>query len=98
VRLEIVGHTDSTGSREINVDLSQRRAEAVQQYLVGKGIDESRLLTRGAGPDEPIADNKTKAGRAENRRIEFKLLQPGAGTTAPKKKKKRSFTSDEDDE
>jgi OOP family OmpA-OmpF porin len=85
VRLEIVGHTDSTGSRDTNVELSERRAEAVRKYLVDKGLDASRLQVRGAGPDEPIGDNKTKAGRAQNRRIEFKLLMPGETTTAKPK-------------
>ncbi len=96
VRLEIVGHTDSTGSRDVNIDLSQRRADAVKAYLVGKGIDASRLETRGVGPDEPIGDNKTKAGRAQNRRIEFELLAPGATRTTPKAKRKKSDEDDED--
>jgi OOP family OmpA-OmpF porin len=74
VRLEISGHTDSTGKRDLNMDLSARRAAAVKKYFEDAGIDGSRLETRGAGPDEPIADNKTKAGKAQNRRIEFKLL------------------------
>ncbi len=74
VRLEISGHTDNTGDRDHNIDLSTRRAEAVKKYLVDAGIDTSRLTARGAGPDEPVADNKTKAGKALNRRIEFKLL------------------------
>jgi OOP family OmpA-OmpF porin len=74
VRVEVSGHTDSVGKREYNVDLSGRRAESVKQYLVDAGIDASRIETRGAGPDEPLADNKTKAGKAQNRRIEFKLL------------------------
>ena len=75
VKVEISGHTDSTGKREHNVDLSQRRAAAVKKYLVDAGIAADRIETRGAGPDEPIADNKSKAGKAKNRRIEFKLLQ-----------------------
>jgi OOP family OmpA-OmpF porin len=54
--------------------LSADRAEAVKTYLVGKGVDASRIETRGAGPDEPIADNKTPAGKQKNRRIEFKLI------------------------
>ncbi|MCY1071032.1 OmpA family protein [Nannocystis sp. RBIL2] len=74
LRVEIVGHTDNTGSREVNVDLSRRRAESVRDYLVGAGISPERLQTRGAGPDEPIADNGTAKGRAINRRIEYKLL------------------------
>lgn len=74
VRVEISGHTDITGSREFNLELSRRRAEAVEDYLVDHGIEASRIETRGAGPDEPIADNKSKAGKAKNRRIEFKLI------------------------
>ncbi len=74
VRVEISGHTDNVGKHDYNVDLSGRRAASVKQYLVDAGIEASRIETRGAGPDEPIADNKTKAGKAQNRRIEFKLL------------------------
>lgn len=74
VKVEISGHTDSDGNREHNVDLSQRRAESVKKYLVDKGIDSSRLSTKGYGPDQPIADNKTKKGKSQNRRIEFKLV------------------------
>lgn len=74
VRVEISGHTDSTGSRELNMDLSARRADTVKEYLVGHGIDASRITTRGAGPDEPLETNATKAGRAKNRRIEFRVL------------------------
>ncbi len=74
IRVEIVGHTDNAGKRERNVDLSQKRAEAVKTYMVEHGIDAARIVTRGAGPDEPIGDNKTSAGRGQNRRIEFKRL------------------------
>jgi outer membrane protein OmpA-like peptidoglycan-associated protein len=74
LRIEVSGHTDTVGSHDSNVDLSKRRAEAVKQYLVDSGIDSARIETQGFGPDKPIADNETKAGRAENRRIEFKLL------------------------
>jgi OOP family OmpA-OmpF porin len=74
LRVLITGHTDTDGGRDYNVDLSQRRAESVKAYLVGKGIAEDRIETRGAGPDEPIADNKTAAGKQKNRRIEFKLI------------------------
>ena len=75
LRIEVSGHTDTVGKHDDNVDLSQRRADAVKQYLVDSGIDASRIETKGLGPDQPIADNETKAGRAENRRIEFKLLE-----------------------
>ena len=74
MRVEISGHTDSKGNRDHNLDLSQRRAESVKKYLVDRGVDSGRLTTRGAGPDEPVDTNETKAGRAKNRRIEFKLI------------------------
>lgn len=75
VRIEISGHTDSDGSADHNRDLSRRRAEAVKKWMVDHGIEAKRIETRGAGPDEPVADNKTARGKAQNRRIEFKLLQ-----------------------
>jgi OOP family OmpA-OmpF porin len=78
VHLEISGHTDSDGKREHNIELARGRAEAVRSYMVGKGIAESRLVTRGAGPDEPIAANDTKKNKALNRRIEFKLMDSPA--------------------
>ncbi len=74
VRIEISGHTDSTGSVEYCNDLSGRRASSVKRYLVEHGVDGARLETRGAGPDEPLDTNKTAQGRARNRRIEFTLL------------------------
>jgi outer membrane protein OmpA-like peptidoglycan-associated protein len=75
VKVEISGHTDSVGGRDANMDLSQRRADAVKRYLVEKGIAADRIETRGAGPDEPIDSNKSDTGRAKNRRIEFKVLR-----------------------
>ena len=71
VKVEIRGYTDNRGSKEHNRKLSQGRAESVKQYLVTKGIDPSRLKVKGYGPADPIATNKTAAGRAKNRRIEF---------------------------
>ncbi|MEZ4448794.1 MAG: OmpA family protein [Nannocystaceae bacterium] len=71
---EVSGHTDSNGAREHNMDLSERRAISVKNYLVEHGVDAKRITTVGYGPDQPIADNKTPRGRAMNRRIEFKLL------------------------
>ena len=76
MRVAISGHTDNVGERKKNVDLSQQRADAVKQYLVSRGVGKERIDTRGAGPDEPLADNKQAAGRQKNRRIEFKLLSP----------------------
>ncbi len=77
IRVRIEGHTDSRGSRRFNLKLSQRRAEAVRDYLIRKGIDPDRLEAKGYGPDRPIASNKTKRGRAKNRRVEFHILKSG---------------------
>ena len=75
LKIEIQGHTDSSGTRSYNMGLSQRRAAAVKAYLESKSIDASRLTTRGFGPDRPIASNATKEGRAKNRRVEIKPIQ-----------------------
>jgi OOP family OmpA-OmpF porin len=82
--VEVVGHTDSTGSRDFNVALSEKRAVAVREYLMSRGIDGDRITTRGAGPDDPIALNSTETGRAKNRRIEFKVKR-GEGRKGRKK-------------
>lgn len=74
LRVLISGFTDDVGERQTNLDLSDARAKSVKEYLVSKGIDTGRIETRGAGPDDPIADNKTEKGRQQNRRIEFKLV------------------------
>ena len=68
----VVGHTDSSGSDAYNQKLSERRAQTVAGYLEGKGIAVGRLTASGAGESEPIADNKTKEGRAQNRRVVLK--------------------------
>lgn len=86
LRLKITGHTDSSGDHDKNVELSKERAEAVKTYLVSQGIAADRLETVGIGPDQPVADNKTRKGRAKNRRIEFALIQeeaPSAPAPAP---------------
>lgn len=70
----IVGHTDNTGSDEHNMDLSIRRAEAVKSYIVSSGVSSSRLSTQGKGESEPIADNTTADGRAQNRRVEIAIV------------------------
>ncbi len=68
---DISGHTDNTGKAEKNQAISEARANAVKAYLVSKGIDESRLTAAGYGQDKPVANNKTAAGRAKNRRVEI---------------------------
>lgn len=73
-RMEIGAHTDSVGSASGNQQLSERRAISVMQYLIDMGIDAGRLEARGYGEENPIADNATSAGRAENRRVEIKLI------------------------
>ena len=70
-RGELQGHTDSDGSDKANRSLSQRRADAVKAYIVSKGIDGARITTKGYGETQPIADNKTAAGKAANRRVVF---------------------------
>jgi outer membrane protein OmpA-like peptidoglycan-associated protein len=72
--VEIEGHTDSDGGFEANDKLSQARADAVRSYLVKKGIAENRIRAVGYGYSRPRADNKTEKGKAQNRRIEIKLM------------------------
>lgn len=71
--IEVQGHTDNVGKENLNKELSQKRANAVMDYLVKKGVDATRMTANGYGSELPIADNKTQAGRAKNRRVEFKI-------------------------
>lgn len=71
--LKLAGHTDNTGSMALNLSLSKDRAEAVKAYLVSQGANPSRIEATGYGPNQPIASNKTAAGRQKNRRVEFTL-------------------------
>lgn len=73
--IRIEGHTDSRGSRSLNTRLSQERADSVKTYLVGRGVATERITTRGFGPDQPIADNATADGRAQNRRVEIHIVE-----------------------
>lgn len=71
--IQVEGHTDSTGSESYNMDLSSRRAEAVKNLLVQKGVEPSRILTIAYGESKPIASNDSDYGRAKNRRVEIKV-------------------------
>jgi outer membrane protein OmpA-like peptidoglycan-associated protein/opacity protein-like surface antigen len=73
IRVELQGYSDSTGSRDLNMRLTKERAESVRAYLIAQGIDGSRLISVGYGPDKPIAPNDTSEGRSQNRRVEFKI-------------------------
>jgi OOP family OmpA-OmpF porin len=77
INLEVViavGHTDATGPDGYNQKLSVRRSEAVKAYLVSKGIEKNRIYTEGKGEAQPVADNKTREGRAKNRRVEVEVV------------------------
>ncbi len=74
MRIEIGGHTDAKGSESYNLRLSENRAKAVAEYLISKGISEKRLQFKGYGKTHPIDTNETEEGRANNRRVEFKIL------------------------
>lgn len=83
INLEViiaVGHTDSVGADAYNQKLSVKRADAVKAYLVTKGIEKNRVYTEGKGEKQPVADNKTSAGRSKNRRVEIEVV----GTRANK--------------
>ena len=83
IRLEVViavGHADWTGTDAYNLRLSRARAEAVKRFLVGQGIEANRIFTEGKGERSPIADNRTREGRAKNRRVEVEAI----GTKLPR--------------
>jgi OOP family OmpA-OmpF porin len=77
ITLEVViatGHTDSVGSEAYNQNLGERRAQAVRAYLVSKGVNKRRVYVESRGESQPVADNKTAAGRAKNRRVEIEVI------------------------
>jgi outer membrane protein OmpA-like peptidoglycan-associated protein len=75
IKVEISGHTDNVGTDEYNMNLSQARANTVKEYLVGKGIDSERIISKGYGKSKPVSTNDTDEGRQLNRRVEFKILK-----------------------
>ena len=74
MKVEVSGHTDSTGSTTANQTLSQTRAKSVVDYLVAHGVAQSRITSTGYGGTKPVASNATEEGRAKNRRIEFRVV------------------------
>jgi outer membrane protein OmpA-like peptidoglycan-associated protein len=74
-KIEIQGHTDNRGKQSYNLELSDRRALSIKQYLISSGVEPHRMDTKGYGPDKPIAPNVTSQGRARNRRVEFHILE-----------------------
>ena len=72
--IDVYGHTDPTGGDQINIPLSQRRAESVASYLTARGVNRTRIATQGFGSSQPIADNGTEAGRQQNRRVEIRIV------------------------
>jgi len=72
--LEINGHTDNVGNAQKNMELSNKRAIAVQNYMISKGVEASRMKAQGFGDTMPVADNKTALGKSKNRRVEFKVV------------------------
>jgi OOP family OmpA-OmpF porin len=74
IRVEVAGHTDARGPKSRNITLSLARAESVRAYLVMRGVAAERIVARGYGPDQPIADNATVGGRAMNRRVELRRI------------------------
>ena len=97
IKVEIQGHTDSQGDMDHNIQLSKERAESVRTYLIKKNVDPARMISGGYGPTVPIADNRTRAGREANRRVEFHIIEEakpekkpagdeGGGDAAPEQK------------
>lgn len=74
-QVEVEGHTDSQGNDKSNLKLSEARAKAVRDFLIGQGIDGGRLVPKGYGETKPVADNETEEGRFKNRRVEFEITR-----------------------
>jgi len=83
--VEIAGHTDSIGAVDYNMRLSEKRSDAVKQYFLSKGIDPKKVVIKGYGPTDPIADNSDEEGRAKNRRVELVILKSGREVDPEKK-------------
>lgn len=84
-KLQIIGHTDNVGNDAYNLNLSNKRANAVKKYLISKNIPETLISSIGKGETMPIADNKTAEGRLKNRRVEFIIVKPNNSTISTTK-------------
>jgi len=84
-KIQIIGHTDSVGNDAYNLNLSNKRADAVKKYLISKNIPETLITSVGKGETMPIADNKTAEGRFKNRRVEFIIVKPNNSTISTTK-------------
>ena len=73
--IELTGHTDNTGTEESNMDLGMRRAKAIQNILIAKGVDKNLISIESKGETKPVATNDTEAGRHQNRRVELRLIK-----------------------
>jgi outer membrane protein OmpA-like peptidoglycan-associated protein len=93
IKVEIDGHTDSTGSLEFNERLSQQRAESVRSYLSSQGVNYSSITTQGFGPSQPIASNETAAGRQQNRRVELVVSGSSIGQAIDQSSPSQNATS-----
>jgi outer membrane protein OmpA-like peptidoglycan-associated protein len=86
-KVRVDGHTDSVGADDFNLNLSQRRAAAVVDYMIAQGVEAERLASEGFGKSKPIADNATEEGRAKNRRVELTILEMAKSGDKSKGKK-----------
>lgn len=84
VPVQVEGHTDAVGNAAANLKLSQARAEAVRKFLLARGVRPGQLVARGFGATRPLASNKTRAGKAKNRRVEFHMIEKGPESAAPR--------------
>ena len=80
-KIRVEGHTDDRGADDVNKALSQQRAQAVVDYLIGRGIEADRLEAVGFGEERPMSSNRTASGRRKNRRVEFKIVRTQKGPT-----------------
>lgn len=79
--VQVEGHTDTTGSEDLNKKLSQKRAESVKSAMVARGIAAKRIVSKGFGMERPVAENTTEEGREKNRRVEFNIVKQGPKKT-----------------